>query len=133
MCAFVFVVDKKSMRHPSPKKGSLSIDLKKPSAGKRPPVFINVGRGSVTDEAAILKALDENWLRLLNTMSTSLSFCRLSGCVLDVFAKEPLASSSPLWKHPRILITPHISAPSFAEVNFDQIVFAWIGGVRLAV
>lgn len=68
--------------------------------GKRPPVFINVGRGSVTDETALLKALEQKWL---------------GGAVLDVFPKEPLPSSSPLWSHPRILITPHISAPSFAE------------------
>jgi len=62
--------------------------------------FINVGRGDVIDEKSLLNALDKQWI---------------SGAVLDVFEQEPLPESSPLWKHDRICITPHIAALTFAE------------------
>lgn len=57
-------------------------------------VLLNAGRGSVVDEAAIPAALDAGSLR---------------GAALDVFAVEPLAATSPLWRDPRIMISPHIS------------------------
>ncbi len=57
--------------------------------------FINVGRGASVDEAALLQALTENTVRF---------------AVLDVFEQEPLPESNPLWNHPRLQITPHISA-----------------------
>lgn len=56
--------------------------------------LINVGRGALIDEAAIVPALDAGHLR---------------GAALDVFETEPLPSSSPLWLHPKVLISPHIS------------------------
>lgn len=59
--------------------------------------LMNVGRGAVTDEAAIPVAIDRGWL---------------SGAALDVFEKEPLSADSPLWRHPKITISPHISGPS---------------------
>jgi glyoxylate/hydroxypyruvate reductase len=57
--------------------------------------FINVGRGASVDEEALLQALNENSVRL---------------AVLDVFEHEPLPENNPLWSHPRVQITPHISA-----------------------
>ena len=54
--------------------------------------FINVGRGSVVDDEAIVAALDED---------------RLSGAALDVFHTEPLPAESPLWRHPKVIVTPH--------------------------
>ncbi|MFB3162590.1 D-2-hydroxyacid dehydrogenase [Neobacillus sp. 179-J 1A1 HS] len=57
--------------------------------------FINVGRGASVDEAALLQALNEN---------------TVSFAVLDVFDQEPLPKNNPLWDHPRVQITPHISA-----------------------
>lgn len=63
-------------------------------------VFINVGRGDVIDEAALLEALHNRWI---------------SKAVGDVFTQEPLPPSSPLWKHDDVVITPHISAPSLVE------------------
>jgi glyoxylate/hydroxypyruvate reductase len=57
--------------------------------------FINVGRGASVDEAALLQALTENTVRF---------------AVLDVFEQEPLSENNPLWNHPRVQITPHISA-----------------------
>jgi phosphoglycerate dehydrogenase-like enzyme len=61
------------------------------------PIFINIGRGDVIDEASILNAIRSEWI---------------SGAVLDVFEVEPLSQDSPLWTEPNIFISPHISAIS---------------------
>jgi D-2-hydroxyacid dehydrogenase (NADP+) len=57
--------------------------------------LINVGRGPLVDEPALVAALREK---------------RLGGAALDVFPKEPLAADSPLWDVPNLLITPHTAA-----------------------
>lgn len=67
---------------------------------KRGALLVNVGRGSLIDESALISALKNG---------------RLSGAVLDVFALEPLPESSPLWDMENVLITPHISGPSFGH------------------
>lgn len=59
----------------------------KPSA-----VVINVGRGPVIHEEALIRALQEK---------------RIAGAALDVFEQEPLASNSPLWGMNNVLISPH--------------------------
>ncbi|WP_350336065.1 2-hydroxyacid dehydrogenase [Coralliovum pocilloporae] len=61
------------------------------------PVLINVGRGALQKEEDIIRALDDGTL-----MAAS----------LDVFKVEPLPQDSPLWGHPRIVITPHVAADS---------------------
>jgi len=55
-------------------------------------ILINVGRGPVVDEAALVDALEQE---------------RIAGAVLDVFETEPLPKSSPLWDMPNVLISPH--------------------------
>jgi len=62
--------------------------------------LINVGRGTVVDESALLEALRAG---------------RLAGAGLDVFAVEPLPPGHPFWSEPRVLMTPHI-APEAATM-----------------
>jgi phosphoglycerate dehydrogenase-like enzyme len=63
-------------------------------------VFVNVGRGTVVDEDALLEALENG---------------QVAYACLDVFAVEPLPQDSPLWNHPRVMVSPHTSALSAAE------------------
>lgn len=67
----------------------------KPSAG-----LVNVGRGPVVDVVALAAALRQG---------------RLAGAVLDVFAAEPLPRSSPLWRVPNLVITPHVSSDDLED------------------
>ncbi len=59
-------------------------------------VLINVARGRLVDEDALLEALGANG--------------PLRGAGLDVFHEEPLPSGHPFYSHPRVLMTPHVSA-----------------------
>lgn len=61
------------------------------------PVLINAGRGGLQIDADILAALHAR---------------ELYAASLDVFEAEPLPHSSPLWSHPRVLVTPHNAAES---------------------
>jgi phosphoglycerate dehydrogenase-like enzyme len=64
---------------------------------KRTALFINIARGGSVVTDALMAALNEG---------------RLAGAGLDVVEPEPLPPDHPLWKSPRILFTPHISARS---------------------
>lgn len=57
-------------------------------------VLINISRGKVISESALIKTLEQG---------------RLSGVALDVFEEEPLSQQSPLWSMPKVYITPHNS------------------------
>jgi len=66
----------------------------KPSA-----VFVNVARGKVADEAALIKTLQAN---------------RIWAAAIDVTADEPLPANSPLWSMPNVFITPHTAGETRA-------------------
>jgi phosphoglycerate dehydrogenase-like enzyme len=76
-------------------------------------IFVNVGRGGVVDEAALIDALRER---------------RLAGAVLDVFATEPLPPGSPLWALPNVLVSPHGAALS--EHENERIVELFVANLR---
>jgi phosphoglycerate dehydrogenase-like enzyme len=57
--------------------------------------ILNIARGEVIDEQAMIRALQSG---------------HLGGAYLDVFATEPLAADSPLWEMPNVIVTPHNSA-----------------------
>jgi phosphoglycerate dehydrogenase-like enzyme len=72
-------------------------------AALKPGAFlVDVSRGGVVDQAALIAALSEQ---------------RLGGAALDVFPEEPLPAESPLWKIPSAMITPHISGNT---PHYDQ-------------
>ncbi|HRE20002.1 MAG TPA: glyoxylate/hydroxypyruvate reductase A [Rhabdaerophilum sp.] len=64
------------------------------------PVLINAGRGGLQVEADILAALDNGML---------------AAASIDVFEAEPLPADNPLWRHPRLIVTPHVAADSTPE------------------
>ncbi|WP_181347598.1 D-2-hydroxyacid dehydrogenase [Thalassobacillus sp. CUG 92003] len=64
----------------------------KPSA-----FLINLGRGPLIDDHALLQAIDDH---------------EIAGAALDVFDQEPLPSSHPFWNHDKIIVTPHVAAKS---------------------
>jgi phosphoglycerate dehydrogenase-like enzyme len=71
------------------------IERMKPGA-----ILVNIGRGAVVDEPALIDALRSGHLR---------------GAALDVYATEPLPTSSPLWELDNVILSPHTAAQSVRE------------------
>lgn len=72
--------------------GEREFKIMKPDA-----FFVNIARGQIVDEKALIKALENKWI---------------AGAGLDVFEMEPLAKESPLWQMENVIITPHIAGVS---------------------
>jgi phosphoglycerate dehydrogenase-like enzyme len=66
-------------------------------AMKREAFIVNIGRGKLIDEPALVRALQEG---------------RIAGAGLDVFETEPLPADSPLWSMPNVIVTPHYAGAS---------------------
>jgi phosphoglycerate dehydrogenase-like enzyme len=76
---------------------------------KRSAIIINMARGAVVDEAAVIDALRSG---------------KIAGAGLDVFTKEPLPADSPHWDDPNVLITPHMTPglPDKRQRSIDMII-----------
>jgi len=75
--------------------------------------IVNVARGEVIDEPALVAALRAG---------------RLGGAFLDVFAHEPLPSDSPLWSLPNVLVTPH--SAGFSDGNAARVTGMFLDNLR---
>jgi glyoxylate/hydroxypyruvate reductase A len=67
-------------------------------------LLINVGRGDLVNEPELIQALDEGLL---------------AGAVLDVMSIEPLPADNPLWLHPAVQLTPHVSGYHLGDAILD--------------
>lgn len=74
---------------------------------KKGQVLVNVGRGPLLDEEALIAALQNG---------------QLAGAALDVFSVEPLPEESPLWDLPNVLISPH-NADYTDDSRFSSVTF----------
>jgi phosphoglycerate dehydrogenase-like enzyme len=85
-------------------------------AGMKPSaIVINVGRGPVVDEEALIRALQNQ---------------KIAGAALDVFEHEPLRESSPLWDMPNVLISPHCTDRTRNPDWLDSTVMAFVDNFR---
>lgn len=80
---------------------------------KKSAVLINVGRGPVFDNAALIEALHQN---------------KIAGACLDVFDEEPIPADDPIWQAPNVIVSPHVGGtggpvgPRFAELLAENLV-----------
>jgi phosphoglycerate dehydrogenase-like enzyme len=75
-------------------------------------IFINVGRGDLLSSDTLMHALNTNLL----------------GAAIDVTDPEPLPTDHPLWSHPNLLITPHLSGD--AEGEKEMATELLVGSIR---
>ena len=66
---------------------------------------INGGRGAAIVDADLIAAFEDG---------------QLSGAALDVFRTEPLPPGHPFWRHPKIMISPHVAAPTHAHTAVKE-------------
>ncbi|MFJ8271860.1 D-2-hydroxyacid dehydrogenase [Streptomyces sp. NPDC094154] len=83
--------------------------------------FVNVGRGQLVDEEALVRALTDRWI---------------AGAALDVFQDEPLTPDSPLWRVPGLVVSPHMSGDTVGwrdelSAQFVELYGRWEAGEPL--
>ena len=81
--------------------------------------LVNAGRGTQLNSADLVAALDSG---------------QLAGALLDVTEPEPLPADSPLWTHPRVILTPHIAASASRRAKARQVALSmaqWQAGQAL--
>jgi phosphoglycerate dehydrogenase-like enzyme len=84
-------------------------------------ILVNIGRGALIQEPALVRALREGWI---------------GGACLDVFGTEPLSPTNPLWGMPNVLLTPHVAGlhPDYmarsADIFLDNLK-RYVGGKPL--
>jgi phosphoglycerate dehydrogenase-like enzyme len=98
--------------------GAAQLGRMKPSS-----VLINISRGPIVDEAALIRSLQDG---------------KISGAALDVYDVEPLAADHPLRRLPNVLLTPHIGyvSDSCYRIFYEEIVEdigCWLRGVPVRV
>ena len=69
--------------------------------------IVSIGRGGHVVDADLIASLDSG---------------QLAGAMLDVFEQEPLPTAHPFWRHPKIIVTPHVAAPTLASESEAQVV-----------
>ncbi|KAB1142701.1 D-2-hydroxyacid dehydrogenase [Streptomyces luteolifulvus] len=84
--------------------------------------FVNVGRGQLVVEDALVEALTKRWI---------------AGAALDVFEHEPLTPDSPLWQVPNLIVSPHMSGDTIGwrdelGAQFVELYGRWEAGRPLA-
>ncbi len=105
-----------------PVSGSTPVLCAREFAAMRPDaIVINVSRGALLDESAIIHALANG---------------QIAAAGLDVFAAEPLPSDSPLWSMKQVLISPHLGSATHAVWNreldiFEENLRRWLSGEPL--
>jgi phosphoglycerate dehydrogenase-like enzyme len=91
------------------------------AAMKRGALFVNISRGAVAQEEALLEALRSG---------------HLAGAGLDVFAVEPLPPDHPFWTVPQVIVSPHYSGETVNDSalpaeRFGRNLCAWLAGGQL--
>ena len=76
-------------------------------------LVVNVSRGKIIDETALIRALADN---------------TIGGAALDVFEHEPLAADNPLWSMPNVLITPHMAG--FRSEHWNDVIALFAENLR---
>jgi len=91
------------------------IDKQKIERLKPQAIVVNIARGKIIDELALIEALENR---------------RLGGAVLDVFEEEPLDESSPIWNMDNVVLTPHNCFIGEGNASrLDKVIFKGLYGL----